>query len=57
MFVNLAASDLALFTPLHPIFAPLRKGLRWDDLHPGHRLVRVLEVVKDKKYAYLDGWV
>jgi hypothetical protein len=47
----LAACDLALFTPLHPCFAHLRPGLRWDSLHPGLRLRRIIEVVADKGLA------
>ncbi len=45
----LAASDLALFTPLHPFFADLRQGMRWDSLHPGLRLGRIFEVIRDKE--------
>ena len=49
LLTYLAAHDLAQFTPLHPLFAHLREGLRWNDLHPGHRLERALTLVKDKE--------
>jgi hypothetical protein len=43
----LAAIDLAGFTPLHPRFARLRQGLRWTDLHPGHRLEQLVDVINE----------
>jgi hypothetical protein len=54
----LAASDLALFPPLHPMFASLRDGVRWSDLHPGFRLRRIFEVIKDRdlKLDSVDPW-
>lgn len=48
----LAASDLAMFTPMHPIFAHLRTGLRWDSLHPGLRLQQILGVIKRKNLVF-----
>lgn len=47
----LAACDLAMFTPLHPLFTHLRTGLRWDGLHPGLRIRKVFEVIADKGLA------
>lgn len=49
LLTYLAVHDLAQFTPLHPIFHHLRPSQRWNDLHPGHRFARAVEVVKEKE--------
>lgn len=49
LLTYLAASDLALFTPLHPMFTALRSSHRWDDLHPGYRLKKILATIKEEK--------
>jgi hypothetical protein len=46
MLTLLAAVDLAMFSPMHPLFSPLREGLRWDDLHPGYRLQRIFSLIE-----------
>ncbi len=48
LLTYLAANDLAMFTPLHPLFVTLRSSMRWNDLHPGHRLQRIFKVIEDK---------
>ncbi len=46
--VMLAMIDLALMTPLDPLFYPLWSGtMRWEDLHPSWRLVKITETVKN----------
>jgi hypothetical protein len=48
LLTYLAAHDLAMFTPLHPVFTALRSSMRWDDLHPGHRFKKILAVIEEK---------
>ena len=48
--VSWALCDLALQSPLHPVYRTAGGGQgvwRWDDLHPGLRLDRLLEAVAD----------
>lgn len=58
LYTALGLFELSLMTPLHPLFAPLRKGLTWEDLHPGFRVKKCIEISKEENIVLetLEVW-
>ncbi|MGV2336159.1 MAG UNVERIFIED_CONTAM: hypothetical protein LVR18_19315 [Planctomycetaceae bacterium] len=51
------ACDLALWIPIGPNGVSLHqrsKKLRWEDIHPGHRFLRILELLNPKHFVGAD---
>jgi len=51
----ICATWLALWTPLHPLFAGTMRRMDWYSLHPGYRLARLSKLIQKEKLL-LGSW-